>query len=47
MLRWFTCNILDSDISEYSTTNTSNSSVGKYYIVKKRTYGISGSDVSE
>ena len=36
MLRWFTCNILDSDISEYSTTDTSNSSVDKYYIVKKK-----------
>ena len=35
MLRWFTCNIPDSDINEYSTTNTSNSNVGKYYIVKK------------
>jgi len=32
MLWWFTCNIPDSDASEYSTTNNSNSGVGKYYV---------------
>jgi hypothetical protein len=35
MLWCFACNISDSDVSEYSTTTTSNSGVGKYYIVKK------------
>jgi hypothetical protein len=37
--RWSACNIPNSDASEHSTTNTFNSGVGKYYIVKK-TYGI-------
>jgi hypothetical protein len=37
MLWWFTCNIPNSDVSEYLTTNTSNSSVGKYYVAKKKT----------
>jgi len=32
MLSWFACNIPDSGASEYSTTNISNSSVGKYYV---------------
>jgi len=32
---WFAYNILDSGASEYSTTNTSNSSIGKYYVIKK------------
>jgi len=35
MLWWFTCNIPDSDASEYSTTNNSNSGVGKYYVAIK------------
>jgi len=32
MLWWFARNIPDSDASEYSTTNTFNSSIGKYYV---------------
>jgi len=36
MLWWFICNIPNSDVSEYSTTDTSNSSVGKYYVAKKK-----------
>ena len=35
MLWWFTCNIPDSGVSEYSTTNNSNSGVGKYYVAIK------------
>jgi len=35
MLWWFTCNIPDSGASEYSTTNNSNSGVGKYYVAIK------------
>ena len=33
---WFACNIPDSDVSEYSTTDTSNSGVGKYYVAKNK-----------
>jgi hypothetical protein len=33
---WFACNIPDSDVSEYSTTDTSNSDVGKYYVAKNK-----------
>jgi hypothetical protein len=47
MLWWFACNVHDSDVSEYSTTNTSNSSISKYYIVKKKTYDFPDSNVSE
>jgi hypothetical protein len=46
MLWWLACNIPDFSVNEYSTTDTSNSGVGKYYVVKK-TYGISDSGVSE
>jgi hypothetical protein len=35
MLWWFTCNIPDSGANEYSTTNNSNSGVGKYYVAIK------------
>jgi hypothetical protein len=35
ILWWFACNIPDSDASEYSTTDTSNSSVDKYYVAIK------------
>ena len=35
MLWWFGCNILNSGANEYSTTHTSNSSVGKYYVAIK------------
>ena len=35
MLWWFACNIPDFDVSVYSTTNTFNAGVGKYYVVKK------------
>ena len=35
MLWWFPCNIPDSGASEYSTTNNSNSGVGKYYVAIK------------
>ena len=31
---WSAYNILNSSVNEYSTTNNSNSSVGKYYIKK-------------
>jgi len=31
----FVCNIPDSGASEYSTTDISNSSVGKYYVDMK------------
>jgi len=34
MLRWYVCNIPDSNVSEYSTTDISNFGVDKYYIVK-------------
>jgi hypothetical protein len=32
---WFACNIPDSGASEYSTTDTFNSGVGKYYVAIK------------
>jgi len=35
MLWWFACNIPDTDTSEYSTTDTFNSGVGKYYVAIK------------
>ena len=35
MLWWFAYNIPDSDASKYSTTDTSHSSVGKYYVIIK------------
>jgi len=35
MLWQFTCNIPDSGASEYSTTDNSNSGVGKYYVAIK------------
>jgi hypothetical protein len=35
MLWKFAYNIPDSDTSEYSTTDISNSSVGKYYVAIK------------
>jgi len=52
MLWWFVYNILDSVASEYSTTDTSNSSVGKYYVVIKQNkfkfiFFIPDSSVSE
>ena len=49
MLWWSTCNILDSDVSEYSTTDIFNSDVGKYYVEKKKqkTNSILYSGVSE
>jgi hypothetical protein len=43
MLWWSVCNIPNSSISEYLTTDTFNFGVGKYYVVKK-TYGIPDSD---
>jgi hypothetical protein len=36
MFWWFICNISDSGASEYSTTDTSNFYVGKYYVVIKK-----------
>jgi hypothetical protein len=39
--------IPNSGVSEYSTTDTSNSSVDKYFVVKKKMYVISDSSVSE
>jgi hypothetical protein len=36
ILWWSTCNISDTNISEYSTTNTSNYVIGKYYVAKKK-----------
>jgi len=36
MLWWFTYNIPDSGISEYSITDISNFSVSKYYVVRKQ-----------
>jgi hypothetical protein len=35
ILWWFACNIPDSGASEYSRTDTSNSSIGKYYVAIK------------
>jgi hypothetical protein len=35
MLWWFVYNIPDSGVSEYLTTNNSNSGVGKYYVAIK------------
>ena len=35
MLWWFTCNIPVSGASEYSTTDNSNSGVGKYHVAIK------------
>ena len=35
MLWWFACNVPDSGVSEYSTTDTFNSNISKYYVVKK------------
>jgi len=42
---WSTYNIHDSSASEYLTTNTSDSGIGKYYV--KKMYGIPDFDVSE
>lgn len=42
----FACNINDSSVIEYLITDISNSSISKYYIVKK-TYSISDSDISK
>jgi hypothetical protein len=36
MLWWFACDIPNFGASEYSTADTSNSSVGKYYVVIKQ-----------
>jgi hypothetical protein len=36
MLWWFACNIPDSSVSEYSTTDTSNSGIDKYYVAKTK-----------
>jgi hypothetical protein len=36
LLWWFSYNIHDSGASEYSTTDTFNSDVGKYYVVIKQ-----------
>jgi len=36
MLWWPVYNIPDSGVSEYSITDTSNSSVSKYYVTKQR-----------
>lgn len=49
MLWWFACNISDFDVSEYSTTDTSNSAIGKYYVTKNKIKmnGIPKYDVSE
>jgi hypothetical protein len=42
---WSAYDIPDSSVGEYSTTNTSNSSIGKYYM--KKMYDIPDFDVSE
>jgi hypothetical protein len=44
MLWWFAYNIPDSDVSEYSTTDTSNSGVGKYYLTQKKMNGVADSN---
>jgi hypothetical protein len=36
MIWWFACNISDFGVSEYSTTDTFNSNIGKYYIAEKK-----------
>ena len=46
MLWRYAHNIINSSISEYSTTDIFNSRVGKYYVAKK-TYGIPNSVISE
>ena len=43
MLWWFAYNIPDSGVSEYSTTDTSNSGVGKYYVTQKKMKGVADS----
>jgi hypothetical protein len=43
--RWSASNIPNSDVSEYSTTKTFNSGVGKYYMKKK--HDIPNFDVTE
>jgi hypothetical protein len=49
MIWWFACNIHDSGVSEYSTTDTFNSVISKYYVTKNKIKmnGIPDSGVSE
>jgi hypothetical protein len=44
--QWSACNIPDSGANEYSTIDTFNSGIDKYYVAKKKN-GIPGSRINK